>query len=95
MTRLNWNVNAVEEMRNDVTYDVENENEICVAEVIFVWVEPILVMVTCVACTETIVAFCCKKKRVGANEIESVFFAHDCATSIWSETEIVIGKQRT
>ena len=67
----------------------------CVAEVIFVWVEPILVMVTCVACTETIVAFCCKKKRVGANEIESVFFAHDCATSIWSETEIVIGKQRT
>ena len=67
----------------------------CVVEVIFVWVEPILVMVTCVACTETIVAFCCKKKRVGANEIESVFFAHDCATSIWSETEIVIGKQRT
>lgn len=27
--RLNWNVNAVEEMRNDVTYDVENESEIC------------------------------------------------------------------
>ena len=29
VTRLNWNVNAVEEMRNDVTYDVENESEIC------------------------------------------------------------------
>ena len=41
VTRLNWNVNAVEEMRNDVTYDVENESEICKQNILSVSVNSI------------------------------------------------------